>query len=257
MRRILISLCLVSLSQPLLAQTPGQNILVNVRIGSVTRNSDTAGVSYVIDILPASSEQFGRFSVDAPGGVLRIANPGPARQWATATDFDGRPLAHWVGGMTPAGSSTPELHFDAVGLPGILTYWVGGVFVYPSREEDAAAPADPYQAEMLNGQTVGIEPWPADRSAQSLLARLRGLTQRSCATPLQWISSSTLCDDLMSDLDQAESFRSNGQAAEARTSLNAFIAAITGSPPGSPAPGVTTAGYWLLQSNASIVLELL
>jgi hypothetical protein len=110
---------------------------------------------------------------------------------------------------------------------------------------------------MLTGQTVGIEPWPADRSAQSLLARLRGLTQTSCTTPLQWISSTTLCDALIADLDQAESFRSSGQTAEARNSLSAFIAAITGSPPGTPAAGVTAAGYWLLQSNASIVLDLL
>ena len=202
MLRILTYFVVGLLSQPLLAQNPGQNIAVDVQIASIMRIADTMGVSYVVNVLAPSTEQFGRFSVDAPGGVLRIATPTPATDWASSTDFDGRPLAHWVGGLISAGSSTPELHFDGVGLPGILTYWVG-VFQLPSLEEPDSSPRpDPLQAEMISGQTVGIEPWPVDRTAQALIARLRNLTQRTCTTPLFWISSSALCNDLLSQLDQ-------------------------------------------------------
>jgi hypothetical protein len=239
------------------SQNPGQNIAVDVQITSVSQTSDTAGISYTVAVLSGSTEPFGRFSVDAPGGVLRIATPSPTNQWATSLDFAGRPLAHWVGGMIPAGSSTPQLHFDAVGLPGILTYWVGGVFTFPSREEaDASVPSTPLTSEMITGQTVGIEPWPADRSAQGLVGRLRTLTQSACSSTLLWVNSSALCNDLVADLDQTEAYRASGQVTAARSSLGTFIGRITGSS-GGFAPGVTSAGYWLLKSNADIVIALL
>ena len=238
-------------------QNPGQHISVDIQVISLSQNSDTAGISYVVGVLTGSTEPFGRFSVDAPGGVLRIAAPTPATQWATSTEFAGRPLAHWVGGMIPAGSSTPQLHFDAVGLPGILTYWVGGVFTFPSREEaDASLPSNPLASEMISNQTVGVEPWPADRSAQSLIARLRGLTQSACSSTLLWVNSSTLCTDLIVDVDQVDTYRSSGQMAAASSSLSTFIGRITGSS-GGFAPGVTSAGYWLLKINAEIIIGLL
>jgi hypothetical protein len=144
-----------------------------------------------------------------------------------------------------------------VGLPGILTYWVGGAFTFPSREEDDILPAaSPLETEMITGQTVGVEPWPADRSAQALIARLRVLTQTACGTPLLWITSSSLCNDLVSDLDQAESFRSNGQLADAGNSLSTFTTAISGPTQGTFAPGVTSAAYWLLKPNADIIVSL-
>src|SRR6267378_4344318 len=196
MLRIFIALLSALLSRSLLAQNPGQHVIVDVHIASITRSSDTTGVSYLVTSLAGSTEKLGRFAVDVPGGVLRITTPGPAKRWDTEkSGFNGRPLAEWVGGMIPAGSSTPELHFDAVGLPGIVTYWAGGVFVFPSREEtDNSSPdPDPLATEMINGKTVGVEPWPSDRTANGLIARLRRLTQRTCAAPLNWVNSVSLC----------------------------------------------------------------
>ena len=257
--RLSIVALLLTLSAPELAsQNPGQHVSVDIQLTSVTRNYDTTGISYVLTNLPASTEQLGRFSVDAPGGVLRISTPTPTNQWDTGTAFYGRPLAHWVGGLIPAGSSTPELHFDATGLPGIVTYWVGGVFVFPSREEPDGSPdADPLVAEMISGQTVGIEPWPTDRTAQALIARLRVLTQTSCGAALLWVSSANLCSQLISDLDQAESFRAAGQPNDAKNSLNTFVGRISGSSPGTFATGVNSLAYWLLKTNAAIVINIL
>ncbi len=257
MRLKLVAPFLALLAPALLAQNPGQHVAVDIQLTTVTRSYDTTGISYVVTSLPASTEQLGRFSVDAPAGVLRITTPSPANQWATATDFNGRPLAAWIGGMIPPGSSTPELHFEAVGLPGILTHWAGGVFVFPSKEEpDGSADQDPLVAEVITGQTVGIEAWPTDRTAQALLARLRVLTQTSCGDPLRWVSSPDLCSQLISDLDQAESFRAAGQTVDARNSMTTFISAISGSSPAPFAAGVNSLGYWLLKSNADIVVSI-
>jgi hypothetical protein len=60
---------------------------------------------------------------------------------------------------------------------------------------------------MINGKTVGVEPWPPDRTAKALLARLRALSQTSCGSPLKWITSSALCTKLIGYLDQADTYR--------------------------------------------------
>jgi hypothetical protein len=208
--------------------------------------------------LATSTDSFGRLSVDAPSGVVRISVASvPGTKWATATDFDGRPVAHWVGGVIPPGASTPEIHFEAVGIPGILSYWAGGMVRFPSREEPEerdTVPDEPYTSQMVAGQTLGVEAWPADRSAASLLARLRDLTLRSCASPLLWVNSASLCSELTADLDQAESYRASGRPADAASSVATFSAALSGGVAGTFAPGVTSAGYWLLKSNADIVV---
>jgi hypothetical protein len=236
-----------------LAQNPGQNIRATVEINSVSSQSDTSGVSYVLTILPGSPEDFARFSVDVPGGVLRVLTP--SNLWFGLTQFRGRPVAHWItADSLPGGSTTPVLHFDAVGLPGILTYWVGGDFQFPSLEEpDSIDLSDPIVSQMISGQTVGVEAWPASRSAQDLLARLRGLTQRTCDPPLTWITDSGLCSQLIGYLDQAETNRANGQISQAQSSLSDFMNAIAGSAPGTFATGVNSSAFWLLKANADIV----
>ena len=242
-----------------LAQHPGQNISARIDIASVTPHADTAGVSYVVSVLPGSVEPLARFSVDVPGGVLRIGTPG--NLWIPLSQFRGRPLAHWIAADSlPAGSVTPELHFEAVGVPGILTYWVGGVFTFPSLEEPEATDIvdnDPLTSEMISGQTVGIEAWPADRTPQALIARLGILTQRTCTSPLSWITSSTLCAELTGYVDQAEASRSAGHVDDARSALTQFTNAISGSSSGTFAPGVTSPAYWLLRANADIIAATL
>jgi hypothetical protein len=164
-------------------------------------------------------------------------------------------MAHWITADSfPAGSITPELHFEAAGLPGILAYWAGGAFQFPSLEEpDTVAVSDPLVAEMIAGQTVGIEPWPADRTPQALISRLSTLTQRACATPLSWITASSLCSQLVGYLDQAEIFRAGGAMTEARGSLGDFVSALGGPTAGTFAAGVSSSAYWLLTSNANII----
>ena len=76
----LATFILATSASSVLAQNPGQNVAVDVRVISVTRNFDTTGIAYVVTNLPTSTELLGRFSVDAPGGVLRITRPAPANR---------------------------------------------------------------------------------------------------------------------------------------------------------------------------------
>ena len=258
--RYLIAAVLVFISSsPLLGQNPGQNVSVDIGVTSLTVTADSTRVSYAVTNLANSTEPLWAYYVDAAAGVLRMATaPAPAR-WLTDTNFGGRPMAGWMflDDISPS-STTPTLQFDAVGLPGIVTYWAGGYFPLPEGDDalvtDSTVLPDKFATSTITGQTVGVEQWPTDRSAQALLARLRTLTQRSCAAPTHWITDSSLCSQLLADLDQAESNRANGQSAAARDTLVHYQGLVSS---GSTAGTVKSPAYWLLKSNAEVVSAIL
>lgn len=164
---LILSALLLSLIPRLcFAQNPGQNLQVDVTILSATSVADTTGISYTVATKAGSVESLVRFSVDAPTGVLRILVPAPPAGWqglgsnfVALTDFQGRAMAHWISADSfPAGSSTPELHFDAVGLPAIVTYWAGGGFDFPVAEEDSVPDTDPLQTKWSMAKRLESSP---------------------------------------------------------------------------------------------------
>lgn len=244
----------MTLFPPLLtAQNPGQKVTVSADITSVITRGDTIGINVVVTNLGSSQESLVRYAIDAPGGVVVIHTPDPALDWVTFSDFRSRPMAFWgILNLLPPGSSTPPLYFESVGLPGILTYWAGGEYQLPSLDDvpDSTTFPDPLVTSMISGRTVGVEPFPPDRTPQGLLARLRVLTQTTCSAPLFWITNSTLCGQLVSDIDQAETYRSNGQNTLAKVALTHYQGLLV---IGNTAGSVTSSGYWLLKSNAEII----
>lgn len=250
---------LIVQASPVFAQNPGQRVQVEVGVASVIITADTTGISYQVANLLTSGEPLWLFNVDAPSGVLRVASsPAPAT-WLTDTDFGGRMMAGWMFfDNIPAGSTTPMLRFDAIGLPGIVTYWAGGYFPLPTASDelvtDSTVLPDPFVTQMIAGQTIGVEPWPINRSAQSLLARLRTLTLSSCAPSMSWIADASLCGQLVAELDQVEAYRGNGQFTQARSTLENYQALVSA---GSSAGAVKSPAYWLLRSNAEIVRTIL
>lgn len=261
MRRLLLTLAIAPMAVGF-AQNPGQHLSVDVTIKSIVVRGDTIGVRATVHNSSSSSESLLTYVVDVPGGVTHIVTPTPADLWDAITSSGDRPVASWTTGeLVAPGASTPELYFEAVGLPGIEPYWAGGDYQYPSYDSgespDTATVSDPLHTAMITGTTLGVEPWSAVRTPQALLARLRSLTVSACAAPLAWLPNTQLCDQLLSDLDQAETFRAAGQNADARNSLNHYANLLSGSEPGTPASGATTSAYWLLTTNAQIVLGLL
>jgi hypothetical protein len=144
-------------------------------------------------------------------------------------------------------------------LPGIVDEWVQGHWPIPTCCDDDAPGVgeDVFLTRTISGKTVGVEPWPSDRSAQALLARLRTLTQTSCAGPLLWITDAGLCSQLVNDLDAAEAYRASSAYAQARTTMDQFSGRLNGPDPGTFATGVASSAFWLLKSNADIVRSAL
>jgi len=241
------------------SQAPGKGVTVAIDIKSVTVVGDTVAVTERVTNSASSRDSLLTYMIDSPSGITAIQRPTTGGIWVAQRAYRGRPMAYWIIGSTivPGGTS-PDLYFVSVGVPGIVTYWAQGEHEPAEVRDvpDSTVTYDPMNDEMVNGSTVGVSPWPVDRSAAGLLSRLRGLTQTSCASPLSWVNDSSLCTQLLVTLDQAESYRANGQTTEARASLDAYTASLSG-PNGTFAPGVSSSGYWLLVANANIVKSLL
>lgn len=240
------------------AQTPGTRITVDVTVQSVAVQGDTTSVSYVLYNRPTSLDSLYTFTVDAPARVKSIPTPLPITSYDADSIYRGQPVADWAFlDLLPPGRTSVPLAYQSVGLPAIVNDWVGGN--YPVVEESASdtLSGDPLKYRTVPGKTVGVSPWPVDRSAKALIARLRTLTQTSCAAPLTWITSSTLCTKLIGYLDQAETNRAAGKRPQAKSAMNSYISSFSGKTAGTFAAGVTNPGYWLLKPNADIINTVL
>jgi hypothetical protein len=166
------------------------------------------------------------------------------------------PAAFWskLDLLAPSSTTSP-ISFESVGLPGIVNEWVQGHWPIPTCCDDdpQGVGEDVFVTRTVQGKTVGVEPWPFDRSAQALLARLKSLAQTSCASPLLWITDGALCGQLVADLDAAEAYRASSAFAEARATIDQFSSRLNGADPGTFATGVTSPAFWLLKANAEIV----
>jgi hypothetical protein len=228
--RILLIAFLAFFAAGLEAQTPGTRMTVDVRVDSVVLRGDTTRVTYVLSNQAQSQDSLVAFIVDAPARVSYIPRPQPDSVWMVDSVIHGNePAAFWANlDLIPPSTSTVPILFESVGLPGIVT-------------------------STVQGKTVGVDVWPVDRSAQALLARLRTLTQSSCASPLLWITDAALCGQLLSDVDAAEAYRASGASTQAQSTLDHYKTLLAGPDPGTFAPGVTSPAFWLLKSNADIV----
>jgi hypothetical protein len=239
------------------AQNPGTHLLVDVTVDSVVVRGDTTGVTYVVYNRPSSQDSLFKFIVDAPATVKRIPRPQPDSDFHVLAVYRGRPTANWgfLGLLLPSATS-PALYFESVGIPDTVTFWAGGNFPRPDPESEDTLPNDVLKYHSVPGITVGVKPWPVDRTAGALLTRLRNLSQTVCSAPLTWITDATLCGQLVADVDQAQASRANGQLIEARSTLDHFVALLGGGS-GGFASGVSSSGYWLLASNAALIRALL
>jgi hypothetical protein len=257
MRLILLCALLLSFSATSSAQTPGTRMTVDVSLNAIILRGDTTRVTYVLSNRPESQDSLMVFMVDAPARVSYIPVPQPDTTWMVdSLIHESEPAALWgkLDLLAPAASSIPIL-FESVGLPGIVTTWSQGSFPIPDCCDDdlPGTGEDVFITRTVQGKTVGVEAWPVDRSAQALLARLRTLTQSTCASPLLWITSSTLCVQLLSDIDAVEGFRASGAFSQAQNTMDHYNGLLTGPDPGTFASGVTSSAFWLLTSNANIV----
>jgi hypothetical protein len=241
----------------------GKDLSLDLLIKSVMMKGDTVRIVERVLNRATSQDSLIVFLVDAPNGVTRINLPRPPTEWDTATQvYHSRPVAYWAAlHLIAPGLATPDLEYESVGIPGIMDYWAQGNAPAGSGEEDEAdegkgvshPPEELLATEMINGKTLGVERWPADRSAPALIRRLRILTIRTCSASLSWVSDSGLCSRLQAGIDKVHQAREAAQLSEGKRAIEDFIAVLNAA---NNEPGVTTmtsAGFWLLKLNAEIL----
>ncbi len=250
---------LLVLARPGIAQgPPGTNITVAVGVTAVAMRGDTADVTYSLGNQATSIEQLFQFTVDAPAHVFRLSLPQPQGDWVTGVAYRGRSVARWtvLGDQLAPGEGAPPLVLTAIGLPTLVTYWVRG-YTPPSTDipSDTVPVSDPLTANSVADTTVGVEPFPTDRSAGGLLVRLHGLVDQTCGTALAWITSSTVCSSLGGKLDTASQRLSQADTTGAQTQIQSFLTEL-GAQHGTGLP-VNDSAYWLLKVNAEYILTKL
>ena len=245
-RLVLASLTLASLGS---AQArPGQRIVADLRVASITRSADTTIVSYRIHIAANSAEGLYSFTLNGTGVPLRVLAPAPTAtiEWAAGTEHRGRAVAQWVLlGASPKGDSTPLLIMKGVGLPGVTTGWIQGEGLPSTNEEDPDAKADepgdvdPIVYNGLQREVVGIDPLPTPSNA-SYMERLRRLSARACLN--DWITSATLCTRLQ------------GLSSAGPARVPDFLTAVE---TGNAAGHMNSLAYWMHKMNGEAARDFL
>ena len=228
---------------------------VTVTVNQIAMTGDTAQVSYTLSNGSQSQDSLFMFIVDAPARVKTIARPQPDSDWMVDSVVHSiEPAAFWLtASLLAPSAATPTLTFASVGLPGVVTNWSIGH--WPPKtccdDDPPGTGEDVFLTRAIQSSTAGVQPWPTDRSAQALIARLRTLSQNVCASPLNWITDSTLCSQLVSDLDAAENFRAAGATSQVQTTMDHYKSLLGTST--AFATGVNSAAFWMLSVNADII----
>ncbi len=198
-------------------------VAVRARVVAVVR--DTVTLEYTVLNDAASAQPAAQFVVRAfmPWYALRApplwgSSPGMVQDSAAA---------HWFAMASEAlvlpGHALAGFRFAAPGLLGIVPYRVQGDYEAPEVEEaDARVVQRPpsFWVNSVGGVTVGLVPPPEDAGAQSLLVRLKMLTDRACS--LGWIPGRGICRELAEHLDQASRELRRGRREEVRQHLREF-----------------------------------
>jgi hypothetical protein len=222
--------------------------------------ADTVRVEYRVRNATDSREDLWEFTVEAPSRVIRIEHPRPSENWDAATTYKTISVASWasLGTHVSPGATTPPLVFEAVGLPGPVTYWAMGWFPVPEYEpeEFSPPPMSPREAiaeSSIEGRTVGVDSLPADRSPRALLRRLQGLLDTTCGE-LAWIRSTALCSRLGTKLEQALQSLARGRTTRTHAQLDEFLRELASHYNPSAIGPVSDVAFWLLKVNAEYVL---
>ena len=192
-------------SVALVAGAPARAPLsIHVAPAALEVRGDTVRVAYVVTNAPASTAGLFTFTVDALAPALVVERPSRTLQWHVTRSMAGRNVASWsfIETELAPGRTSPPLRYTAIGLPGLVRYW-GIVYTPPDSVESADAanpPAATGPGALANdsGMTVGIVPFPADRSRAALLVRLARLTTQACA--LGWIDNAGVCNSLQAKI---------------------------------------------------------
>jgi hypothetical protein len=201
-RLILASALVAATGIAVHAQQPtAVNLQLDVQPTASFMAGNMTRVAYVVANASRSTDRLFEFAVRSPVPVWRLEVPGPSTRYLGATREGAENVASWgwLDDMPGPGQASPVLAYEAIGLPGIVSYRAlryFGVRAVPSSDSTGAEQLrfDRAGREYTIGKTVGVVPLPLDLRPAALAGRLRRLTDEACQ--LGWIESATVCRTL-------------------------------------------------------------
>jgi hypothetical protein len=184
------------------AQTAPLNLHIDVRPMTSFQAGNVTRVSYVVANTPRSTDRLFEFAVRSPVPVWRLELPTPRASYLGATRVGEDEVASWgwLERMPYPGESSPILVYEAIGLPGIVTYRALRYFgVRPVRPADTSRESEELRfdkpgTDYTLGKTVGVVSLPIDVRPVALADRLRQLVDEACE--LRWVDSPSVCRSL-------------------------------------------------------------
>jgi hypothetical protein len=201
--RTVVTICVIMLTATGIARAQSAaavNLHVDVHAAAAFRAGNVTRVSYVVANDVRSSDRLFEFAVRSPVPIWRLEVPTPRTQYHGVTHEGGDDVASWgwLDGMPRPGESSPVLAYEAIGLPGIVTYRALRYFGVRDARSVLDQPAelrfDRPGAEHAIGKTVGVVPLPIDLRPATLARRLRQLVDEACE--LGWVASGATCRGL-------------------------------------------------------------
>jgi hypothetical protein len=224
------------------AQSTVVNLRVDVQPSAAFLAGNMTRVSYVVANDSRSTDRLFEFAVRSPVPVWRLELPTPRAQYHGATHEGGADIASWgwLDDMPRPGEASPVLAYEAIGLPGIVSYralrYFGVRDARLASDEPETLGFDKAGAEYTVGKTVGVVSLPIDLRPASLAVRLRRLVDQACE--LGWIERGTSC----------RSLRANSRPSI--TAMRAFHRELVA----KRGRSVSEAGFALLAPNAEFLL---
>jgi hypothetical protein len=244
---------ILAVSAAMLATTGvarAQSAAINLRVDVQPTASFLAGnvtrVAYVVANGAGSTDRLFEFAVRSPVPVWRLEMPTPRTQFHGVIREGGEDVASWgwLDEMPRPGESSPVLAYEAIGLPGIVSYRALRYFgVRNARPVTSDEPEelrfDKPGTEYTVGKTVGVVTLPIDLRPVALANRLRRLVDQACE--LGWIDGGAVCRSLCANARPSQ---------RAVRTFHRELVAQRGR-------GVTESAFALLAPNAEFLLSKL
>jgi hypothetical protein len=211
MRRLLSHLTLLALGVAVSAhaQQVVPTFHVVLRPSIVMRPNNVVQVAYRLQFFSKAGDSLSSLAVLSPIPVRKVtAVSVPSENMLVGThkaELDAASWA-WLAAMPLNGQTVTPLSYEAVGLPGIVTYramrHVPVREARPGELDDDPQPIgfETPDRDKVVGKTIGVVAFPADRSRAGMLAWLRGQVGQACT--LGWIEPK-VCQSLLAKLSGA------------------------------------------------------
>ena len=212
------------------------NLTTRVTAAGTPIAGDTIRLDYTLANDNASAQRAQTFVVRTVVNTFHVETPGMQLGWIYMGGVvQDSAAVLWLGGLGAsqivAGDSAAGFSYSAVGVIGIVRYYVRG-FVPSPEFDDSVGVRIGRRPRIWNdsykGWTIAVVPFPTNMTAFGLTARLEDLADMACAEPRFFITEPNICTSPQAKQRLAKQAAQAGNVSAACSHLTALISEVNG-----------------------------